>query len=168
MTLFGDEDSLAPFNAYQPSPVSFLPISQGQSLASSIQSRLAARAQSNSLPSPIIIQLSRRTAVDARAAGMSISEEKSHMAFTKPVGYGVIHTTNRGPNSVTFSGTFTIPPSVVNAGFATSGVQVTVSISLQAYFEPHHFPASNYITRFHFCEGGMKGEKLTLNLYRMQ
>lgn len=67
--------------------------------------------------------------MDARAAGMSIAEERSHMAFTKPVGYGVIHTSNKGPNSVTFSGTFTIPSSIASAGFTTSGVQVTVGIS---------------------------------------
>ncbi|CAL1712354.1 unnamed protein product [Somion occarium] len=145
VTLFGDEDSLAPFSTYQPSPSSFHPLSHNHSITSSIQTRFNARIQPNLLPPPIRVQLSRRTAVDALAAGMMIAEEKGHMAFTRPLGQGVIHKSSRGPNSMTWSGSFAIPPSITTGGFTTSGVKVTHGLPIDSNRTPSCSPSCHLI-----------------------
>lgn len=135
MTLFGDRDLLASFSSSQVIPMTSLPICQGQSFATSVQSWLSSSLRPTSSSSPIDIQLVRRIAVNSRAStGRSVTEEKSYMAYTKPVGQGAIHTIERGPNYVTFSGTFTVPSSVGHTGFTTNGIQVMVSIPSSLYF----------------------------------
>ncbi|KAI0784814.1 hypothetical protein C8Q75DRAFT_370701 [Abortiporus biennis] len=127
LTLFGDEESLEPFAAHHTPHSSFHPISEPDSiLGSSLAGTLGHQFQRSSIPShPIRIQLQRRTTVDANAAGMgAFSKEKSHMVSSKFIGQGIIHSSTRNLNSITWSGTITVPSKVTIGGFSVSGIKV--------------------------------------------
>lgn len=130
VTLFGDEETLDPFAAYQPSSASFHPFSESRGLATSLQ-HITNLATSQSHQPPIRLQLQRHTTADAAAsASLAVLREPANLASSKSLGHSVIHRTSRNRNLLTWSGTIAIPPGVTSGGFTASGVKVTVSINL--------------------------------------
>ncbi|OBZ71500.1 hypothetical protein A0H81_08641 [Grifola frondosa] len=156
VTLFGNENSLAPFAAYRPTPASFHPMSRADSSAAtsltvSLQRPLALGSL---MPTcPIRVQLQRTTTISARGAtpvdekdplyereellqtrtlctqGFELMREaRDHMFSAKFIGDGVVYSVSRGPNSVTWSGAVMVPPSngAMCGGFTVHGLQVTV------------------------------------------
>ncbi|KAI0917449.1 hypothetical protein AcW1_007355 [Taiwanofungus camphoratus] len=128
VTLFADEDTLAPFTYYRPSPASFHPLSSTASHTSltSVQQQLALRASVGA--PPIRVQLQRTTTVNALGAELAASSEKGHIFRNKVIGQGIVHNTSRGLRSITWSGTLVVSASVTNGGFIASGLRVTDNI----------------------------------------
>ncbi len=124
VTLFADEDTLAPFTSYRPSPASFHPLSATNSSSSSIQQQIINRTTGHS--SPVRLVLLRNTQADALAAGMPILRDSTHMVSTKTIARGMVHSSTRNSNSVTWAGAVVIPQCIRNSGFTARGIKVTV------------------------------------------
>jgi len=142
VSIFGDDHVLDTFASHQPpsSLPSFHPISGSHSSGSTLnlQRQFLNRVSKSSGPF-VSIQLQRRTLVDALAAGMVVLNQKSHMLSCKAIGKGIVHSSSRTVNSVTWSGTILISPTITDGGFAASGIKVsdllvlTISPSETAY-----------------------------------
>ncbi|THH26818.1 hypothetical protein EUX98_g7366 [Antrodiella citrinella] len=131
VTVFGDDESLAPFVSYQPIASSFHPMSDSEvhllspvipTSLSGLQAQFRSRP-SNPLP-PVHVRLQRRTTVDATPG----SENK--LTATKALALGTIHTVFKGSKSVTWSGTIDMSSQVRCGGFSASGLDVADSIVL--------------------------------------
>ena len=126
VTIFGDEDTLDPFAAYQPSSASFHPFSESHGLVTSLH-QFTHRATSHQHQPPVRLQLQRHTTVDPAYASLMYAREKASLGSTKNLGQCTIHNMNRHRNSITWSGTIAIPTTVTSGGFTASGVKVAVS-----------------------------------------
>jgi len=123
VTLFGNDDSLAPFTSFRPSPASFHPLSSSSNASlTSVQQQLGSRPAT--CISPLRIHLQRTTIVDVLRADVSASPH-SHIYSSKVIGQGVVHNTSKGHNSITWSGTISIATGDTNGGFVTKGLCVS-------------------------------------------
>ncbi|PCH40302.1 hypothetical protein WOLCODRAFT_143021 [Wolfiporia cocos MD-104 SS10] len=77
---------------------------------------------------PLRIHLSRTTGVCASRLGVTHAQDKGQLFSSRSIGRGVIHNTSRGINSLAWSGTITIAPSVFSGSFKVHGLQVSDSI----------------------------------------
>lgn len=144
LTLRGDEESLTPFATYQPTS-SIHPLHGSTSPIGSIKQHIRKRSGSSAASSsPVMVQLQRRSTVDAIAAGMPIDEEKGHMTSMKMIGQGVIQGSNRGPSSITWSGMIVVPPKITSVGFTASGLKVLDCVVVS--ITPPDAASSHYMT----------------------
>ncbi|EKM51699.1 uncharacterized protein PHACADRAFT_261996 [Phanerochaete carnosa HHB-10118-sp] len=125
VTFFAPEEVLCRYTTFRPSPESFHPLaSPVADSANYVPGQLFSCFMP--CPSPVRLQLLRRTTVDVLAAGVyAAPKERTDITTTKVLASGIVYSASRGMNSAVWSGHVIVPNKVGCGGFVAKGIRVT-------------------------------------------
>jgi len=126
VTLFGAEAALDSFKSHQPSVTSFLPM---HDITGDPADTVQAQLRACDTASPVSLKLQRTTIMYTHQMSV-FAHAEARMHDTEVIGRGVVQRSRRGRNSITWSGTILVDPSLTCGGFDVGTVRVLDSVVL--------------------------------------